>query len=110
MDCFFCHNEGMDNPRRPAAPLGAADPPANGGGQQPAAASEAAAKKRDPLKRKGPSVLSTEHLLGIMNAFTRLGGKQINVTGDTHDTHDTTHTTHADATHTCTTRHDTTHA
>ena len=114
MDCFFCHNEGMDNPRRPTAPLGAADPPANGGGgQQPAAAvSDAAAKKRDPLKRKGPSVLSTEHLLGIMNAFTRLGGKQINVTGDTrhgttrHDTrHDTTHATHA--THTAHTTHDT---
>lgn len=80
MDCFFCHNEGMDNPRRSAAPLGAADPLSGGGGHQPAV-NGAAAKKRDPLKRKGPSVLSTEQLLGIMNAFTRLGGKQINVTG-----------------------------
>jgi hypothetical protein len=109
MDCFFCHNEGMDNPRRSAAPLGAADPLSGGGGHQPAAVNGAAAKKRDPLKRKGPSVLSTEQLLGIMNAFTRLGGKQINVTGDPHDTaNDTTHDTtrHTLMQHT----HNTTHA
>jgi molybdenum cofactor biosynthesis enzyme MoaA len=70
MDCFFCHNEGMDNPRRPG-PTSALAP----------AGAEAVSAKKDPLKRKGPSLLSAEHLLNIMNAFTHLGGKQINVTG-----------------------------
>jgi len=77
MDCFFCHNEGMANPRRPGANASASIE------QVGSSSTVSAASKPDPLKRKGPSVLSKEQLLGIMNAFTLLGGKQINVTGMT---------------------------
>ncbi len=48
LDCFFCHNEAMDNPRRgPAAPVR----------------------------------LDDEHVVRLVNAFTALGGKQVNLTG-----------------------------
>ena len=50
LDCFFCHNEAMANPRR----------------EEPGSR----AKK-----------LSTDHLVRLVNAFTRLGGKQVNLTG-----------------------------
>jgi molybdenum cofactor biosynthesis enzyme MoaA len=54
LDCFFCHNEAMANPRRPAdgAPPG-------------------------PI----PPALDDASLLGIINAYTRLGGRQVNLTG-----------------------------
>jgi len=52
LDCFFCHNEAMANPRRLAL----------------------------PLARAGPR-LRTDDLIEIMNAFARLRGRQINVTG-----------------------------
>ncbi len=48
LDCFFCHNEAMPNPRRGA--------------------------RREER-------LSTEDLLAIINAYTRLGGRQVNITG-----------------------------
>lgn len=48
LDCFFCHNEAMPNPRRGAAP-----------GDR----------------------LTPEDLLGIVNAYARLGGRQVNLTG-----------------------------
>jgi cyclic pyranopterin phosphate synthase len=50
LDCFFCHNEGMVNPRR-------------GGDRRPVDA------------------LMVDDLVGIANAYARLGGKQINLTG-----------------------------
>jgi cyclic pyranopterin phosphate synthase len=48
LDCFFCHNEGMENPRR-GAPRG--------------------------------ERLTTDDLIAIANAWARLGGAQINITG-----------------------------
>lgn len=48
LDCFFCHNEGMPNPRR----------------------GEAVAARLDD-----------DALVGVMNAWTALGGAQLNVTG-----------------------------
>jgi GTP 3',8-cyclase len=50
LDCFFCHNEAMANPRR----------------------DEPGSKSRR---------LDTDHLVRLVNAFTRLGGKQVNLTG-----------------------------
>ncbi len=49
LDCFFCHNEGMPNPRRGAA--------------------------------LDAGRLSDEQLVAIMNAWTALGGAQLNLTG-----------------------------
>jgi cyclic pyranopterin phosphate synthase len=63
LDCFFCHNEGMANPRRGTAPP---EYPANG------AHSEST---------------SDAVLLGIISAFVALGGKQLNVTGGEPLTH-----------------------
>ena len=48
LDCFFCHNEAMANPRRGPVPTDSVD---------------------------------REQLLGIINAYTRLGGRQVNLTG-----------------------------
>lgn len=48
LDCFFCHNEAMENPRRGA---------------------------------KAERKLSDEDIVALINAFTRLGGKQVNITG-----------------------------
>jgi cyclic pyranopterin phosphate synthase len=48
LDCFFCHNEGMENPRR--------------GGS------------------RGESLTASD-LVAIANAWARLGGAQINITG-----------------------------
>ena len=50
LDCFFCHNEAMDNPRAPGA-------------------------------RRVRDVLTTDDLIAIANAWARLGGDQINITG-----------------------------
>lgn len=55
LDCFFCHNEGMANPRRDAP--------------------------EDALRTRDASRASLETLLALTNAFARLGGKQVNVTG-----------------------------
>lgn len=52
LDCFFCHNEGMVNPRR-------------------AKADERPAGRR----------LTDDDLIGIVNAYTELGGAQVNITG-----------------------------
>ncbi|MGE0707159.1 MAG: radical SAM protein [Planctomycetota bacterium] len=52
LDCFFCHNEAMPNPRR----LGKAAAPARG-------------------------VLSLAELARLSSAYARLGGAQVNVTG-----------------------------
>jgi GTP 3',8-cyclase len=48
LDCFFCHNEAMDNPRRGAW---------------------------------RPDELTLDDLVAIANAWARLGGRQINLTG-----------------------------
>lgn len=48
LDCFFCHNEAMDNPRRGAWT---------------------------------PDTLTADDLVGIADAWARLGGAQINITG-----------------------------
>jgi molybdenum cofactor biosynthesis enzyme MoaA len=48
LDCFFCHNEAMENPRR--------------GGD-------------------GRRQLSDASVIELVNAFTRLGGQQVNLTG-----------------------------
>ena len=53
LDCFFCHNEAMPNPRSPA---------------------QSGACR--PQRRIGD-----EQLLGIINAYTALGGRQVNITG-----------------------------
>lgn len=55
LDCFFCHNEAMPNPRR--------------GG---------AAGDR----------LGNDGLLGLINAWCRLGGRQVNITGGEPLAHD----------------------
>jgi len=55
LDCFFCHNEGMANPRREAP--------------------------EDATRRAAASKASLETLLALTNAFARLGGKQVNITG-----------------------------
>lgn len=55
LDCFFCHNEGMANPRREAP--------------------------ENELRRTPGFQASLDVLLALTNAFARLGGKQVNVTG-----------------------------
>ena len=54
LNCFFCHNEAMVNPRRPG---------------------------EDPNGKVGPVHISLDELLGIINAFTSRGGGQVNITG-----------------------------
>jgi len=49
LDCFFCHNEAMPNPRR--------------------------------LPKSPNSPLDLEDLLGLVDAWTGLGGRQVNLTG-----------------------------
>ncbi len=53
LDCFFCHNEGMANPRRP----------------------------RDDDVARSRAALDADALVALMNAWCRLGGRQVNVTG-----------------------------
>jgi len=53
-NCFFCHNEGMDNPREPGKP---------------------------GFPAKGCQNVETEQLLELINTYTRLGGKSLNITG-----------------------------
>lgn len=52
--CFFCHNEGMASTRGPG---------------------------RGPGVPVRPVQLDVDDLLGIINAFTGLGGRQLNITG-----------------------------
>lgn len=53
-NCFFCHNEGMENPRQPG---------------------------ESGFKAKGCSTVPAQDLVELMNAYTGLGGKSLNVTG-----------------------------
>jgi cyclic pyranopterin phosphate synthase len=55
LDCFFCHNEGMSNPRR---------------GQVTTTTTMAGARH-----------LGKDDIVRLINAFTRLGGRQVNITG-----------------------------
>lgn len=50
LDCFFCHNEAMENPRLAG-------------------------------RTTGPRALDPSQILEIINAYTRLGGRQVNLTG-----------------------------
>jgi cyclic pyranopterin phosphate synthase len=52
LDCFFCHNEGMKNPRRGEVAL--------------------------PV---GGRHVGQDELVRLINAFTGLGGRQVNITG-----------------------------
>jgi molybdenum cofactor biosynthesis enzyme MoaA len=52
LDCFFCHNEAMPNPRRGKGKRG-----------------------------KAKDALGVSNLVAIATSYARLGGKQINVTG-----------------------------
>lgn len=53
LDCFFCHNEAMPNPRRPRA-------------------------DHDPDAARP---LGVDALIDIINAYTAMGGRQVNLTG-----------------------------
>lgn len=53
-NCFFCHNEGMENPREPNKP---------------------------GYQAKGCVSVETQQLLDLINTYTRLGGKSLNITG-----------------------------
>jgi molybdenum cofactor biosynthesis enzyme MoaA len=55
MNCFFCHNEGMKNPRFPG--------------------------DKTPIKRSIDPVMSTDKMIKLMNDFCELGGRQLNITG-----------------------------
>ncbi len=56
LNCFFCHNEGMENPRdRGKGPV-----------------------KGDEI---GPEALDADEVLKLINAYTGLGGKLLNITG-----------------------------
>ncbi len=53
LDCFFCHNEAMPNPRR----------------------------AETAWARKAPNKLSRDDFIAMIDAFSGLGGKQVNITG-----------------------------
>jgi len=55
MNCFFCHNEGMDNPRKPGDKV--------------------------PLQKIGNESMPIENVIQLMNDFCELGGTQLNITG-----------------------------
>ncbi|KAG2393988.1 hypothetical protein C9374_003752 [Naegleria lovaniensis] len=55
MNCFFCHNEGMKNPRSPGDPI--------------------------PLKKQGPEPFPIQEIIRLCNDFCDLGGTQLNITG-----------------------------
>jgi len=55
MNCFFCHNEGMDNPRSPGDKV--------------------------PLKKVGNEAMPIQNIIRLMNDFCELGGTQLNITG-----------------------------
>jgi cyclic pyranopterin phosphate synthase len=77
LDCFFCHNEAMPNPRRPRA--------------EDSQAERAASRRR--AKSGGPALpdhprdppravrLETNDLVRLIDAFAALGGAQVNITG-----------------------------
>jgi cyclic pyranopterin phosphate synthase len=53
LDCFFCHNEGMPNPRRPET----------------------------AWAKKAPNRLTRDDFVRMIDAFSSLGGTQVNLTG-----------------------------
>ena len=53
MNCFFCHNEGMENPRTP--------------GRMKGDASSAPPQQKSTGLKRGPEVLSASDLLELMN-------------------------------------------
>jgi len=55
MNCYFCHNEGMANPR--------------------------SAGDAHPLKKQGPEPFPIQEVIRVMNDFCELGGTQLNITG-----------------------------
>jgi len=55
MNCFFCHNEGMKNPRKPG--------------------------DKTPIKSSFEPIMSTQQLIKLINDFCELEGKQLNITG-----------------------------
>jgi cyclic pyranopterin phosphate synthase len=55
MNCFFCHNEGMENPRSPGDKV--------------------------PLQKVGKETMAIENVIQLMNDFCELGGTQLNITG-----------------------------
>lgn len=55
MNCFFCHNEGMKNPRMPG--------------------------DKTPIKRSIAPEMDTQKMITLMNDFCELGGRQLNITG-----------------------------
>ena len=69
-NCFFCHNEGMDNPREPGALLRPPTSPPTG-----------APPGKPGFPAKGCGDESTERLLELINTYTRMGGKSLNISG-----------------------------
>ena len=55
MNCFFCHNEGIKNPRQVGDKV--------------------------PLSKVGEELVSFHKLSSLMNDFCDLGGTQLNITG-----------------------------
>eukprot|EP01080_Neovahlkampfia_damariscottae_P000972 gene972-9879_t len=55
MNCFFCHNEGMENPRTPG--------------------------DKYPIKKSLEPKMDNKKMIKLMNDFCELGGRQLNVTG-----------------------------
>jgi cyclic pyranopterin phosphate synthase len=60
LDCFFCHNEGMANPRRQSA---------------------LSRPRAQPQLKVLEARLSDDDLHGMIEAYAELGGAQINLTG-----------------------------
>lgn len=57
LNCFFCHNEGMINPREPDSSIVFFDP------------------------KTQPCIKNDDLIISIINAYTALGGKSVNITG-----------------------------
>jgi cyclic pyranopterin phosphate synthase len=55
MNCFFCHNEGMENPRKPS--------------------------DKTPILKSGTDTMNIDQMVQLMNDFCDLGGGQLNITG-----------------------------
>lgn len=64
MNCFFCHNEGMDNPRTPNPPPRRNTAEASSSSSSPSPSPQH--QQKTGLKR-GPEVLSAADLLDLMN-------------------------------------------
>lgn len=62
LDCFFCHNEAMENPRRPRDSRGTGP-------------------RWSPRGGSGVRKLDDAGVVRLVNAFTKLGGRQVNLTG-----------------------------